>query len=308
MAGEGHLVAVESVGIETKRFGNQLFGTVICPALLEPAGGDDPVEAVDASRSLKLNVEHPVARDLRLFIAQGLEAARHEVEANYDAERAKQSRKNLDAEAERIAELLNKDLKEVVDRIDQLKEIKAQTGARSGGAPKAAGAGDSHVAGGDTDGILDPIDDLPEEGGSGDGGPGGTNEPRQAGTPQDDGPDPVQSGPVAPRKRRRSGGLTVDFRDAGEDSRRTYYDENQSTIVVNLDHPQLRAALGTGGTDDPGFRRTAYEAAFTEYAQVIARAVSQEEGFTDPSDLLYEIAEALDRVARAAVPLYAALG
>lgn len=303
LAGEGHLVAVESVGIEAKRFGNQLFGTVMCPALLVSAG-DDPVEAVDASRSLRLNTEHPVARDLRLFIAQGLEAARREIEANYESERAKQSRKQLDAEAERIAALLNDDLKEVVDRIDQLKEVKARTGARSKGAPNDAGDGDAHVAGGNEKGILDPVDDLPDEGGQGDGGPGGAGGGPEAGRPDDQGSDKVQPAPSAPRKRRRSGGLSVDFREAGEDSYRSHYDELQSTIVVNLDHPQLKAALGTGDTNDPGFRRTAYEAAFTEYAQVIARAVSREEGFTDPNDLLYEIADALDRVARAAVPLY----
>jgi len=306
LAGEGHLVAVEKVGVDKKRFGNQVFGQVVCPALLAPAGQDDPVEAVDASRSLSLNGEHPVARALKLFIAHGLETARLRLESKYEEERDKASRQQLHDEADKIADLLNRDLQQVADRIEQLNEIRAHTGASSkGGAGDGAGTG-AYRSGGDLSGLIDDDSrDIPEEPGSGDGGPGGRGEGGAA--TESEQSDKVRPVSKDPKRRRKSGGLKVDFLAVGEDNFRAYYDENHSTIVVNLEHPQLVAAQGSAGTDDPAFRRTAYEVAFTEYAQVIARAVSQQEGFVDPSDLLFEINDAIDRVSRAAVPLYSGL-
>jgi hypothetical protein len=38
------------------------------------------------------------------------------------------------------------------------------------------------------------------------------------------------------------------------------------TILINLDHPLVRAALGDGNIEDTTFRRLSYEIAFSEYA------------------------------------------
>ena len=50
-----------------------------------------------------------------------------------------------------------------------------------------------------------------------------------------------------------------------------FYEKDDRTIFINLDHPQLVAAIGLGDSDDPVFRRLAYEVAFSEYAIATGR-------------------------------------
>src|ERR1017187_4527324 len=56
-AGPGNLVAVEKAGIEGKEFGPYLFGEIDVPALENPS---IPIAPYDSTRSLQLNLEHPV--------------------------------------------------------------------------------------------------------------------------------------------------------------------------------------------------------------------------------------------------------
>jgi hypothetical protein len=60
-AGAGNLVAVEKAGVESKEFGPYLFGDVDVPALEDPTV---PIAPYDSTRSLQLNLEHPVAKVL----------------------------------------------------------------------------------------------------------------------------------------------------------------------------------------------------------------------------------------------------
>jgi hypothetical protein len=65
-----------------------------------------------------------------------------------------------------------------------------------------------------------------------------------------------------PHKRTRptaAGGFSIDFRNMGVEERRAAYKREERTIYVNLDHPQIAAALAVGGVDDVAFRRLAYE-------------------------------------------------
>ena len=74
-AGAGNLVAFESAGVDTKEFGNYLFGEIDVPFLEKPAF-DGTVVAFDLTRSLSLNYEHPVAVALVGFIGSSLEKVR----------------------------------------------------------------------------------------------------------------------------------------------------------------------------------------------------------------------------------------
>ncbi|MCK4581402.1 MAG: ATP-binding protein, partial [Dehalococcoidia bacterium] len=72
-AGVGNLLAIESLGVETKELGNYLFGSVDVPAL---ESFKSPIQPIDPSRSLQLNPQHPVARVLLPFIGSSLEEVR----------------------------------------------------------------------------------------------------------------------------------------------------------------------------------------------------------------------------------------
>ena len=56
----------------------------------------------------------------------------------------------------------------------------------------------------------------------------------------------------------------------GLEADRAMYREDERKIYINLDHPQLVSAKGSSSTEDPTFRRLAYEVAFTEYAIAIS--------------------------------------
>jgi hypothetical protein len=99
----------------------------------------------------------------------------------------------------------------------------------------------------------------------------------------------------------------VKFDFMGAESHRAKYVSGERTIYLNLDHPQLAAAKGTGPVDDPVFRRLAYEVAFSEYAIALAMELAQLDGYyIDPTDPIFDIGETLNRLARRGAHLYAA--
>ena len=70
----------------------------------------------------------------------------------------------------------------------------------------------------------------------------------------------------------------------GTESYRAQYVSDERTIYINLDHPQLVAALGIGLIEDPTFRRLAYEVGFSEYAVALASELASRDEYLDPSD------------------------
>jgi hypothetical protein len=90
----------------------------------------------------------------------------------------------------------------------------------------------------------------------------------------------------------------------GAESHRALYERDDRTIYINLEHPQLVAAIGDGDTDDPVFRRLAYEVAFSEYAIALASELEARGHYIDPSDPIVEIRLTLNRLARKAAQLY----
>jgi hypothetical protein len=72
-AGSGNLVAIERAGIDTKEFGNYLFGDIDVPSLEKHPS---PIQPYDPSRSLALNPRHPVVAVLLGFIGSKLEEVR----------------------------------------------------------------------------------------------------------------------------------------------------------------------------------------------------------------------------------------
>jgi hypothetical protein len=105
-------------------------------------------------------------------------------------------------------------------------------------------------------------------------------------------------------RRRPQGGFRVGYKNLGRDGERSVYDPTTLTILINLDHPLVAAALGEGNVEDTTFRRLSYEIAFSEYAMGLGYEVSQQDPNMAPDDLLYEVRSTLNRISTAAVALY----
>jgi len=82
------------------------------------------------------------------------------------------------------------------------------------------------------------------------------------------------------------------------------YDSSALTILINLDHLVVAAALGDGNVEDPGFKRLSYEVAFSEYAMALGYETAREDPDIPADDLLYEVRASLNRVSVAAASLY----
>ncbi len=306
-AGSGNLVAIEKAGIETKEFGNYLFGDVDVPAL---EAHPSPIEPYDTSRSLELNPQHPVVAVLLGFIGSKMEEVRAGVVRRWrDARKTEQARR-LAAEADRIAEILNEDFRKISERLREIRAASSRKGAAKSqvAARTSDDEPDEWTRGIETPGVLmkpprnapDPNPDPP------------TPRPlrptpavQQRGTPNpagDNAVDPVGGDQGKPR--RPQGGFRVEYKALGADGERSTYDPPTLTILINLDHPLVRAALGDGSVEDTAFRRLSYEIAFSEYAMGLGYELSQEEPLMPPDDLLYEVRSTLNRISTAAVALY----
>ena len=307
--GPDNLVAIESAGVDSKEYGHFLFGHVDCPALDD----DDLVAAYGNNRDLTLNKAHPVAIALIAFIGASLEQVRVALVAEGKKQRAEADAKRLKKTTSKIEDILNDDLKDFRDRLEGMGNNRRRRTPLDG---QAGGEEDSRnkvvdsdgdaigfedgIAGENTD---DPIDgDDTGFGGGGSGTPGGEN--ASAAATQDDEGDKAIGSDGSGRSRLR-GGLHVDFNHFGEDEDRYYWDQAARAIVINLDHPVVKAAKALGD-DEASFRRLMYEIAFTGYAVALADLHFERDPALDSSDATYEIRAALKRVWANAAALYAA--
>lgn len=303
-AGPANVVAIESAGVDTKEYGNYLFGEVDVPALEKPAY-DGTVTAYDASRSMRLNYDHPAAAALLGFIGSSMEQVRQVL-----VEEARQMRKQADAkrlakEAEQIAQLLNEDLKDVNDRIGEMHNLRKRAHAVAKAGDEEGDDEPAFVEGVGQLGTLDePIPVDPE--GNGNGRPGGIAT-APSGKPDPAGTDLVDETGTKGQQKRRSGGLRVEYAHLGPEEERSHYDPDQSIIIINLDHSMVAAALKLDGNEaSTAFRRLSYEIAMTEYAMVVAKRLYVMDPGLSGDDVLFEVRDALRRVTAKAAGLYVA--
>jgi len=305
-AGLGNLVAIERAGIEAKEFGGYLFGDIDVPLLERPSD----IEPYDPSRSLQLNPQHPVVAVLLGFIGSKLEEVRASlVRRSRDARKGEQARR-LAAEADKIAEILNDDFRKISERLHDIRAASSRKGAaKSQVSTKAADAEpDDWTRGVATPGNLTkpPQTERKEPNPVPEPSP-----PKPAPEVQTRGqPHPLGNNAVDPvgggegKRRRPQGGFRVEYRQLGPDVERSVYETATLSILINLDHPLVKAALGDGSVEETTFRRLSYEIAFSEYAMGLGYEISQEDPDMPPDDLLYEVRSTLNRISTAAVALY----
>ena len=303
-AGLGNLVAIETAGLEHKEFGNYLFGEIDVPKL---ETRESPIEPYDTTRSLQLNPQHPVARELLPFIGSKLEEVRRkQVQELKEAQKTEEARR-LANEAQRIAELLNEDFKSVMNKLQNIRSASARPGdleSNFGNTSPADNEEGVWVEGTKTQG------DVNEPSSPANPNPQGNRENEvpnieQSGIPRIDGQkavDPV--GGSSNKNRRPRGGFNVDFRHLGEDNDRSRFDRSTLTILINLDHPVVKNSLRTGSPEDIQFRRLAYEIAFTEYSVAWGYAKAEQDPDIPADDLLYEVRSTINRISTSAAALY----
>jgi hypothetical protein len=301
-SGVGNLVAIERAGVERKDFGSYLFGEIDVPSL---DAVESPIAPYDSTRSLMLNPAHPVVAVLVGFIGASLEKVRSKLVAAAREARKNEEARRLAEEADRIAEILNRDFATVRDRLDEIRAASASRG------PAPAAFGDTSSAGEGSDdwarGTAEPGDVRETDSGRRTGGAQGREPPSLSvsGLLNPDGRhavDPV--GGERARKTKPRGGFRVDFRPLGRDEPRSYYDSPILTILINLDHPVVAAALAGSSVEDIAFRRLAYEIAFSEYAMALGYEALRDDPDLPGGDLLYDVRASLNRVSQAAAQLY----
>jgi len=297
--GPGALVAVESAGVEKKEFGTYLFGEVECPALEDERYELAPY---DATRSLRLNPQHPAAAALIGFIGASLERVREELANEFRRRRDEREFKELQRQADRIARILNDDLAEVRERFAEIAQLRRRANVARAGAQPAGQEPDGYAAGDEEPGILDVL----EPPGEAHAGREGREPPDlvRRGEPDPEGPDRVGPRGGEGERRRARGGLRVEYRNLGEGEERGRYDAGEKAVLINLDHPMVAAARDALGIEDPGFVRLSYEIAFTTYALGLARELLARDPELDGEDVLFEVRDALRRVTRRAAALY----
>jgi hypothetical protein len=301
-AGLGNLVALERAGVERKEFGSYLFGDVDVPNL---ETSDSALEPYDSSRSLTLNLAHPVPMILIPFIGSKLEEVRLKLVSKEREARKNEQARRLAKEADKIAEILNKDFETVRQRLSEIRSASSAKGSANstfGGSQKGGTEPTDWVKGMETPGDVDKV------GGSNPGsGKPKRNPPDVAtsGVPADDGQSSVDptGGSNGNRKRPR-GGFRVDYKNLGREEPRSVYDPPSIAILINLDHPVVAAAIGDGGVEEVAFRRLSYEIAFSEYAMALAYETAQQDPDIPADDLIYEVRSSLNRISVAAASLY----
>jgi Histidine kinase-, DNA gyrase B-, and HSP90-like ATPase len=302
-AGLGNLIAIETGGIEKKELGNYLFGEIDVPTL---ESLKSPIEPYDTTRSLQLNPQHPVVRVLIPFIGSKLEEARRTLLEKLNEARKTEEARRLALAANKIAEILNQDFKNVIGRLQDIRSASARPG------DLRANLGNSlHADNGDVGWIEGTT--IPGELEESKGQHGKLRKRKvrpspeivRRGIPTDDGTislDP--SAETRQKARRPRGGFSVEYRNLGLEADRSKYDRTNLSILINLDHSVVRNALRAGGVEDLHFRRLSYEIAFTEYSIALGYEMAEQDPDIPADDLLFEVRTTLNRISASAASLY----
>jgi hypothetical protein len=284
-------------GSENKEMVQYIFGEIEVSKLDDDKS---PITPFDVSRSMRMNPENELVRTLYAFIGQRVEEVRHALAEEDKKRRSEEEMKRLAQQAAEIARVINEDF-------DAFRQQVAKVRAKTSGGVDAYRLGGN--GGGEDNDILFG-NELPAEvvappvpgpGPSPEPGPG----PRPpVVAPADPNAEKLGRPAGGPGGRKPQGGFRVQFKNMGGEFARAIYERDDRTIYVNLDHPQLLAAMGLGSIEDPVFRRLAYEVAFSEYAIALAYELDGRGHYNDPSDPIFDIRQTLNRVARKAASMY----
>lgn len=315
LAKEQQGIAVTSSGVlhestlagqDKRQFTNYVFGNVDVPAL---AHDKSPIPPFDMSRSGQLNPKNELVRAIMAFVGMKLELVLQELEEEERLRKQNEETKRLQKEADAIADLINKDFQQWKVQIQNVlahtagaKDYKPSIIADDEDFDVLAGKGEETATKlADEGGPSDIHDDVPKPP-----NPDPTPDNSSATFEHDpDGAEKAGKRKMDSKKKSRGGGFSVEFKEMGEHEPRAKYEASERSILVNVEHPQLAAALKVGGIEDVAFRRLAYEVAFAEYSIALSVEMANDGHFMDPQDAITAVREGMNRMASlAATTLY----
>ena len=246
-------------GSDGRGMSNFIFGEIDVPALDDDKS---PVAPFDMSRSMQLNPANELVQATMGFIASSTEKLRKELVAQERDRQASEDAKRLAKQADEIAKVINDDFSDFRQRVAKVR-AKAR-GANDFGQDEPAGRekeGDFIFGNDESAEIVNPTGGAGSDRSGGVGGGGVPRHSKPEVQPGKEG-DPKVGKTVGGKDvghRNPRGGFSIDFRNIGEPENRAKYSRDERQIVINLDHPQFKAALGSGTIEDLTFRRLAYE-------------------------------------------------
>jgi hypothetical protein len=289
-------------GSEGKEMANYIFGEIEVPQLDDD---QSPIPPFDLSRSMRLNPSNELVQFIYAFISQSVEQVRRELVEHETRRKASEEAQRLAVEASEIARFINEDFSSFRDKVSKIRakapgKVDLAVDDSSNSIP-----GSDLLFGNEVPAeITNPVGGAGAQGDEG----GGGGDPRLLMPQVEPGSGDKRGRQASPKSAqpKSRGGFNVEFQAMGTDERRASYSPDDRTIYINLEHPQLVAAQGNGGIEEPLFRRLAYEVAFTEYAIALSSELAQRGEYLDPSDPIYEIRETVNRLARRGASLYSA--
>ncbi len=303
-AGLGNMVALETGGVERKELGNYIWGEIDVP-LLETT--KSPIEPYDPTRSLQLNPRNPVCSVLIPFIGSKIEEVRHIQQRKLNELRKGAQAKQLAAAAQKIADLLNQDFRNVMTRLHDIRAASARpgdAGALFGSSGSAGDIEDLWLEGVSRPGDVSVSKETSSQ--TANNQKKGREPPDlpKAGTTNPNGNSAVDPAGGSGTRPRPSGGFKVEYKELGDPLDRSKYDRATLTILINLDHPAVKNAVKSAGMEDVSFRRLSYEIALTEYSIALGYEMAERDPDIPADDLLFEVRSTLNRVAAVAADLY----
>jgi hypothetical protein len=260
---------------------------------------------------MQLNPANALVQAINYFIHKYVEQLRKQLLAEEQQRRADEEARKLAVQGNAIAYLLNQDFR---DFRQQIARANASGAGETdfGIQPLSGGALEE---GQETDLIFG--DKLPAEIANPQGdaeGQGNGKEPWNSEIPPDFVPqvNPDNGTKLQGRltghqqQRNPRGGFRVEFRNMGLESERAEYRAAERSIYINLDHPQLVAARGTGSIEEILFQRLALEIAICEYSIALTQEMISMNYFLDLTEPLFEIRDTINRLTRKGAQLYLA--
>ena len=292
------------VGLDGKDRSELIFGEFDVPAIDE----DDTLPAAfDLSRAAELNPENRVVQAIRKFIGPILEDLIKELQVQHAERKKDEDYRRLQEEAAKIESIINDDYSDYHKR---LQAVRASGGIGFDHGPESESTedgigGEVIASGGEVPATV--ISDTGSPGALGDGESNSDGPPRRLNPTVGADPEGESLGQPqqSARKPAKRGGFTVEFENQGAGQSRASYEREKRVIYINLDHPQLAAAIDGRDPQDPVFKRLAYEVAFSEYSIALASELEASGEFIDLTDPIFEIRETLNRIALAGAGLYA---
>jgi hypothetical protein len=285
-------------GLKKKDMAQYLFGEIDVPRLEDEREWDIP--PFDNTRNNTLNPQNALVVILLAWISQELEKIRQKLVEDERRRRQSEEAKKLEKEASLIADILNADFEKLQMDFEFARRISSRQGNVK---PSNHRGSQTEMLPGDGNA---PTNWQPSGNPHGEGGHQGEqvglgDAPRQ-------GPDLIPGAePGEPKsvdqaaQRRKKGLFSIEYRYESAENKRSRYDRDTRTIVINLEHPQTAGALRASGqnTESRQFREISYEIAAVEYAVAIPyEKIAQEGDHYQATDALYDVLDTINRVTR----------